>query len=308
MIFRCRYFELFFLLLIVLVFSPACPRRDVQGDGFPFVGGLPLEDVPEAELPDLADAIAHLSMGTIRLDADREAFVDGFWRWIGSEAGLPEQIIRNIAVAALEGPTFIMELLAVLQQDYYTFLLVDKQHALPIDYSPPDLVPLTLGRSFRITRDDLLLRRSAEASLEEMAAAAAAEGVVLTAASAYRSGARQAEIFAWQVRTFGLEMAERQSARPGHSQHQLGTALDFFPIDDAFGDTPASSWLIANASRFGWSMSYPDGYEEITGYRFEPWHYRYVGRDLAAFIDRYFEGIQQFALQFIQTWLAQAEG
>ena len=235
-------------------------------------------------------------------DPDREAFVEDFWRWIFSEAGIPDRIARNVINSVLESPAFIMELLVVLQQAPYTFVLVDKQHPLPLDYSPDDLVHLTLGNSFRITRDDLWLRRSATASLEEMAAAAAAEGVVLTAASTYRSAARQAEIFRWQVNTFGLEAAERQSARPGHSQHQLGTAVDFFPIDDAFAYTAASRWLVQNASRFGWSLSYPDGYEEVTGYRFEPWHYRYVGRDLAVFIDTYFEGIQQFALQFIKAW------
>ena len=305
--------------MITPVFFSACPRRNeqenitppiVEPSGItPSIVDLPVEELPEADLPDLAEAIAYFSMNMNgHRDTDREAFVEDFWRWIGGEAGLPEQIVRNIAASALESPAFIMELLVVLQQDYYTFLLVDKQHALPSDYSPDDLVHLTLGSSFGITRDDLWLRRSAAASLEEMAAAAAAEGVTLTAASTYRSFTRQAEIFRWQVNTFGLETAERQSARPGHSQHQLGTAVDFFPIADAFYDTAASRWLLVNASRFGWSLSYPDGYEEVTGYRFEPWHYRYVGRDLAAFIDRYFEGIQQFALQFIHTWLAQAEG
>jgi len=309
MILRDPYFKVLFLLLIVLFFFPACPRRDPQGHGFPAIGELPVHEIPEVDLPDLAEAIARFSMDTsLREDLDRDAFVESFWRWVGSEAGLPDRIIRNIALSALESPAFVMELLAVLQQSYYTFLLVDKLHALPIDYSPPDLMFLTAEGSFRITREDLQLRRSAVVSLEEMAAAAALDGVTLTAASGYRSGARQAEIFRWQVNTFGLETAERQSARPGHSQHQLGTALDFFPIDDAFADTAASRWLIQNASRFGWSLSYPDGYEEITGYRFEPWHYRYVGRDLAVFIDTYFDGIQQFALQFIHTWLAQVDG
>lgn len=232
----------------------------------------------------------------------REAFVGDFWRWILSEAGIPQRMASNIIASVLESPSFIMELLVVLQQDPFTFLLVDKQHALPFYYSPDDLVFLTTGGSFRITRDDLELRGMAVDALEEMAAAAAADGVVLTVGSTYRSAARQAEIFAWQVRTFGQEMAERQSARPGHSQHQLGTVVDFTPINDSFAETPANRWLLANASRFGWSLSYPDGYEEITGYRFEPWHYRYVGRELSAFIDTYFEGIQQFALQFIQVW------
>ena len=260
-------------------------------------------------MPDLAEAIARFSReADNHADPDREAFVEDFWRWIGSEAGLPERFIRSIAASALDSPAFILELLAVLQQDPFTYRLVDKQHALPLDYEPGDLVPLRTGRGYRLSRDGDMLRGIAEEALHEMAAAAAADGIVLVVGSAYRSAARQAEIYAWQVRTFGQETADRQSARPGHSQHQLGMVVDFSPIDDSFALTPASEWLVRNASRFGWSLSYPDGYEHITGYRWESWHYRYVGRDLAVFIDTYFGGIQQFALQFINTWLQQDEG
>jgi len=140
-----------------------------------------------------------------------------------------------------------------------------------------------------------------------MAAAAAAEGITLTVGSTYRSAAYQAEVYAREVATYGQEAADRESAQPGKSQHQLGLAVDFAPIDDAFAGTPASKWLLENAGRFGWSLSYPDGYEEITGYRWESWHYRYVGRDLAVFIDTYFEGIQQYALGFIKAWQDQAD-
>jgi len=241
----------------------------------------------------------------VGLDPDREAFVEDFWRWTFGEAGIPERLARNVAASALESPAFVMELLVILQQDPYTYLLVDKQHALPFDYEPDDLVSLTRG-TFRVSRDDLMLRRIARDALEKMAVAAAADGVVLTVGSTYRSAARQAQIYDWQVRTYGRETADRQSARPGTSQHQLGLTLDFAPIDDSFAETPESRWLVLNASRFGFSLSYPDGYEEVTGYRFEPWHYRYVGRDLAAFIDTYFDGIQQYALQFIKAWQEQA--
>ena len=239
-------------------------------------------------------------------DPDREAYVEDYWRWIFGEAGVPDHFAWRVADSSLESAAFLMELLELLQQDPYTFLLVDKQHALPDGYEPDDLVPLTAG-VYRLGREGMFLRRMAEEALREMAAAAAAEGIVLTAGSAYRSAAYQAEVYEREVRTYGREAADRESAQPGKSQHQLGLVVDFSPIDDAFARTPASDWLLRNAARFGWSLSYPDGYEHVTGYRWESWHYRYVGRELAAFINNYFGGIQQYALQFILVWQEQAE-
>jgi D-alanyl-D-alanine carboxypeptidase len=80
--------------------------------------------------------------------------------------------------------------------------------------------------------------------------------------------------------------------------------VDFWPIDDSFAQTVAGQWVLKNAGRFGWSISFPEGYEEATGYRWESWHYRYVDRELAWFINTYFNGIQQYALQFIHAWEA----
>jgi D-alanyl-D-alanine carboxypeptidase len=151
-----------------------------------------------------------------------------------------------------------------------------------------------------------MLRAIAAEALEELSAAAAREGIILVVGSTYRSVSYQAQVYEREVAMYGKEAADRESAQPGKSQHQLGLTLDFTPIDDAFAQTPASRWLLNNASRFGWSLSFPDGYEEVTGYRWESWHYRYVGKDLAAFIDNYFDGIQQYALQFIKAWLDEA--
>ena len=233
---------------------------------------------------------------------DRLTFIEDYWSETFAQAGLPDSIKEKIIEYLIQGPDFVMDLLNVLEADPYLYILVDKQHALNQDYAPADLVELVDG-NYRVTRQGLLLRQAAVESLEAMAAASRSEGVILTAASAYRSYANQAEINSRLVRQMGQQEADRVSAPPGHSQHQLGLVLDFYPIEDRFAATPASAWLERNAGRFGWSLSYPDGYEEITGYLWESWHYRYLGPDLAAFKERYFEGIQQYALQFIYAWL-----
>ena len=303
-----KYFAVTGLLLIIALvlgigyfaLKTSGPRADA--------GNMPADRDAEAhqssDLPDLAEAIARYSeiiSQSRDYDPDREAFVEDFWRWIFGEAGIPEYLAREVAASALDSPSFIMELLMVLQNDPYIYFLVDKTHPLPDGYEPGDLVPLSAG-AYRLGREGLMLRKTAADALREMAAEAALEGITLTAGSAYRSQAYQAEVYEREVRAFGKEAADRESAQPGKSQLQLGLVMDFAPIDDDFAETPASRWLLKNAGRFGWSLSFPDGYEEVTGYRWESWHYRYVGKDLAVFIDNYFGGIQQYALQFIHAW------
>ena len=86
----------------------------------------------------------------------------------------------------------------------------------------------------------------------------------------------------------GEEEAARVSAKPGHSEHQLGTTIDFttprvdYDLVESFGATPEGQWLAQNAGRFGFVMSYPQDKEQVTGYAYEPWHFRYVGVDVAA--------------------------
>ena len=216
-------------------------------------------------------------------------------------AALPERVKLSIQSAAKNNDAFVSRLRFILKKDPYLWILVDKEHPLPPDYSPGDLVEL-MNASYRVGRNGMPLRKTAALSLEDMAAAAKNAGLTLVASSAYRSYDYQAGVYERNVAQMGREAADRESARPGHSQHQLGLVVDFGSITDAFALTAEGQWLASNASNFGWSLSYPEGYEDITGYRWESWHYRYVGDDLSSFIDDYFEGIQQYALRFILEW------
>jgi D-alanyl-D-alanine carboxypeptidase len=219
------------------------------------------------------------------------------------EAGIPKSMADRIGSGAAESPGFILDLLVCLEGDPYLYRLVDKKHSLPEAYAPEDLVELGGGGvSYTVSRKGLMLRRPAAEALEEMSAAARADGITLQASSAYRSYAYQVEVYNRIVNEMGQEAADRESARPGYSQHQTGLALDFGSIDDSFAQTAAGRWMMANAGRYGWSLSFPEGFEGLTGYRWESWHYRYVGRELASFIETWFGGVQQYALQFIHVW------
>ena len=226
-------------------------------------------------------------------------------------AGLPSDLALRLAASARDDrPAFEAELAAALAAESGLTFLVDKSRALPETYEPADLVALDAleRRSFAVNRAGHRLRAAAADALERMAAAARAEGIMLTVSSAYRSAAYQKTVYERIVRELGQEGADRESARPGRSQHQLGLAVDFGSISDGFALTAESRWLVANAARFGWSLSFPQGYEAVTGYRWESWHYRFVGEAAARLIDRRFGGIQQYALEFLDRWRETAAG
>ncbi len=191
-------------------------------------------------------------------------------------AQMTESLPPSIREAILARPSAFLELMArVLDQPEELFVLVDKRHPLAENYVPPDLVPLK-EYPVKSSWPGLQLRKAIMPAVLSMVRAAQAEGVTLTFSSAYRSYAYQQYVFQREVQMYGMAMAERESARAGCSQHQLGTAIDFGTISDAFADTREGRWVAAHAWEFGFSLSYPSGYEQVTGYRYESWHYRYL--------------------------------
>ena len=215
-------------------------------------------------------------------------------------ASLPADLVRALNERRGEFVPALERVIAADRADLLT--LVDKKNRLPADRAPADLVPVGPGRSYVAGREGLSLRRDAEAALERMAAAARADGVTLVVSSTYRSWEYQKKVYERNVRELGREAADRESAMPGASQHQLGTAADFGSITDAFAETKAGRWLLANAGAYGWSLSFPDGYEAVTGFRWESWHYRYVGPEAAALQKEWFGDVQQYMIEFIDAW------
>lgn len=165
-------------------------------------------------------------------------------------------------------------------------VLVNKSHALTGDSAPGDLLPIPSALMVPGRRG--MLRAGPLAAFEALAAAALDEGFDLRARSAYRGFREQCFTFDYWVQQKGAEHADRYSARPGRSQHQLGTTLDItadtwdWQIEPEVATTVEAAWLFAHAGDFGFALSYPEGAEEITGYAFEPWHYRYIGVAAAA--------------------------
>ncbi len=220
---------------------------------------------------------------------------------------LPASVRPTIQAAIEAGPDRFFELLAAAEAESSRagdlLVLVDKQHPLPAGFVPPDLVSLN-DYALSVSRKDLRLRKSIMAAVEELDAAARHEGVTLLFSSSYRSFEYQDGLFKRYSAQHGEAEASRFSARPGMSQHQLGTAIDFGSIDDSFAQTKAGLWMAANAWRYGFSQSYPRGMEPVTGYIWESWHYRYITKPAALLERDYFDGIQQYLIEFIGAYRA----
>lgn len=210
-------------------------------------------------------------------------------------AALPAAVQQRILAGA---PRFLSLVAQVLDEPPDLVVLVDKTHVLDSDQVPPDLVSLT-GYPVVAGHDDLQLRKAIMPEVLALVTAAHADGVTLLFSSTYRSYDYQKVVYEREVKTYGQEMADRESARPGASQHQLGTVIDFGSITDAFAATKAGRWLAAHAGEYGFSLSYPRGYEPVTGYRWESWHYRYIGRPAAQLQKEFFDDVQQYLLEFL---------
>ncbi|MBE1514030.1 M15 family metallopeptidase [Nesterenkonia halotolerans] len=164
-------------------------------------------------------------------------------------------------------------------------VLVNKQNPLsPRDYAPDDLRNVDAPHEFA----DAPLREEAAGAYEELHAAAAEEGIDLWATTAYRDGDFQETLYEQRRLEDGPEAADRVSARPGHSEHQTGLAVDVADLQDrecylhpCFGDSEQGRWLADHAYESGFIIRYPEGAEAITGFAYEPWHLRYLGTETA---------------------------
>lgn len=156
-----------------------------------------------------------------------------------------------VKVSAAKGITYIQGI-----------LVVNKTYSLPSDYNPG-------------------VDSTANAALSEMIAAAAKDGINLWIASGFRSYSRQETLYNNYVARDGKAAADRYSARPGYSEHQTGLAFDLNSLEQSFGETKEGKWIAENCWKYGFILRYPKNKEAKTGYMYEPWHVRYLGKDIA---------------------------
>lgn len=171
--------------------------------------------------------------------------------------------------------------------DSSVWRLVNKSHPLSdIDYRPEIALPSVDTRQDK-SLDERSVRQDIIPAVEELFKAAQAAGHELQIGSGFRSSSLQNTYYTNYTRVYGQAAADAVSAKPGYSEHQTGLAIDlttpdhYCYLEDCFGDTPAGKWLAAHAHEYGFILRYPLEKEGITDFRYEAWHFRYLGKDMA---------------------------
>lgn len=162
-------------------------------------------------------------------------------------------------------------------------VLVNKKNKLPNNYIPNNLEKINITCAF----EDKQLQGVARLSFEQLCNDAKLLGYKITAVSAYRDYNYQKKLYNNYIVQLGKKRAKLSSAEPGHSEHQTGLAIDVMGSNDdynLFDDCEEFNWMQKNAHKYGFILRYPKDKQIITGFKYEPWHYRYVGIDHATII------------------------
>lgn len=164
-----------------------------------------------------------------------------------------------------------------VKNPYDTLVLVNKYHILPSGIEPKNLVNIEGQRMEKVAAD----------AMSKMVKDMRSDGLSIILQSGYRSEELQTSIYNRNVQNRGQERADKYSARPNSSEHQTGLAMDLSTdgtLEETFENTPQFKWLNENAHKYGFIMRYPKDKVYMTGYEYEPWHYRYVGVEIASLI------------------------
>ncbi len=178
-------------------------------------------------------------------------------------------------------------------------ILVNKYWYLSSDYVPDDLIELTNDYS----KGGISLVREAGDAFMRLVEAAANDHISIRAISAYRSYQYQSDLYHRYVESDGVEKADTYSARPGFSEHQTGLCVDVdnrvLPYTN-FEETESFLWMQDNAHKYGFILRFPKNKESITGYTYESWHYRYVGREVADYIKNHNITFDEYYMEFLE--------
>lgn len=187
----------------------------------------------------------------------------------------------------------VKEIKAIIEKEKNNIaILVNKNNSLEPGYKPADLVVPDVKLYCPKDTERSHMREVAARALEEMFKGAKNDGMELYLVSAFRSSTYQEGLFNNSLISKGREHTEKYIAKPNHSEHQTGLVADIstksmnFELEPPFKDTKEGQWLAANSYKYGFILRYKEGRENETGYSFEPWHFRYVGKEVSEYIHK----------------------
>ena len=208
-----------------------------------------------------------------------------------------DQVITRVNIGIDKVPYTNTKKSKYLNKEY---ILVNKYTYLPSDYIPNNLEFLDISYA----KEGMCLVDIAKDSFEKMYQDAKKKGIRLRIISSYRSYLYQKHLYSSYKKKDGEEMADKYSAREGFSEHQTGLAVDIddgvLPYED-FEKSNSYNWIINNSYKYGFILRYPKGKEDITGYTYESWHYRYVGKQIAKYIFDNNITFDEYYVKFIET-------
>jgi D-alanyl-D-alanine carboxypeptidase len=178
--------------------------------------------------------------------------------------------------------------------------VVNKGRSLGANYVPADLIAPNVPLRLPSTDPEMHIRSVAASDLQQMIKDASRQNINLMLSSGYRSYDLQSAVYNSFVRSQGQTSTDSSSARPGHSEHQSGLSIDIEPasrdceVELCFENTPEGKWLAENSYKYGFIIRYQKGKEYLTGYEYEPWHVRFVGKELAAELHKKNQTLEQF--------------
>ena len=210
-------------------------------------------------------------------------------------------IIRNINIH-LDNKFYEVEFNTDTSKD--TSMLVNKYYLLGSDYEPNDLVTISQTYSWGDKGSQKTRKITYDAFLEMWNSAKEEQGYYLMVSSSYRSYNEQEIVYNKYKNTRGQKYADNIAARPGSSEHQTGLTLDIFSKSNSnkntFKDTETAKWLKDNCYRFGFILRYPEELVKVTGYNYESWHFRYVGKEIAKYIHENNISFEEYYAYFIE--------
>lgn len=179
-------------------------------------------------------------------------------------------------------------------------VLVNKYNYLEKDYVPKNLELI----NEKYSNTGMRLVKEARIAFESLAENAAKDGFTITAMSTYRSYSYQESLYNRYKEKDGVELTDTYSARAGHSEHQTGLAIDVYNKKQpytSFEQTKEFTWMQENAYKYGYILRYPKDKEYITGYQYEPWHYRYVGTEISTYMQKHNITYDEYFIRNLET-------